>query len=288
MGALFIALSSLGYATNPIFGKVAYEAGATPITLGAIRFTFATAGLWLMLLARGPLPILPLRKRLQLVGMGALGFGMVALLYFTALQHIDASLATGLFYNYPAMVTLVAIVRGEGVSRPALAGLALAALGTWLLLGTDLAGFTWQGASLILAGAVLYSAYIIVSDRWSKGVPPLVLSAHVTAGAAALYLLAAVLGRQPLPGTGAYLAGAGLALCSTIFALTIFFAGIGRVGPGRAAIISTLEPAFTALLAVLLLGERLSFPQVAGIGLVVLGAAAAQMRDREAMTTQEM
>jgi drug/metabolite transporter (DMT)-like permease len=51
------------------------------------------------------------------------------------------------------------------------------------------------------------------------------------------------------------------------------------VGPTRASIISTLEPVFTALLAVLLLGERLTLLQTGGIALVVLGAVAAQVKE---------
>jgi drug/metabolite transporter (DMT)-like permease len=287
-GTLLVALSALGYAANPILGKLAYQAGANAITLGCIRFSFAAAGLWLMLAARGELRGVPLRRRLQLLALGVFGFAVVSLLYFTAIQgRIGASLATGLFYTYPAFVAIAGVVRGEGLSRAGLGGLLLTAAGTWLLLGTDLGAFSWGGALLILAASGVYTAYILVGERLSRGVSPTAVSAHLTTGAALLYLTLGLVTGQTLPRAGAFAAGAGLALFCTILALVTFFAGLPKVGPTRASIISTLEPVFTALLAVMLLGEHLRGLQLLGIGLVVLGAVAAQLKERAPSVAKE-
>lgn len=286
-GAALTALSALGYSTNPIFGKFAYQAGANAISLGAIRFTLAALALWSFVGLSGKARGLTLAKRGQLLALGGLGVGMVALLYFTALEHIGASLATALFYTYPIMVALVGAARGEALGRMGYAGLFLAAAGTWLMLGTGVGGFTWQGALLILSAAALYSAYTFVGDRWARGVAPTVVSAHVTAGASVVYLSMALATGQAVPQTQAFVAGAGLALCSTILALITFFAGLPLVGATRSAVISTLEPAFTALLAVLFLGEKVGALQSVGIGLVVVGAIAVQLRNGPTMATPE-
>jgi drug/metabolite transporter (DMT)-like permease len=278
-GAALVALSALGYSTNPIFGKVAYEAGANAVSLLAIRFTMASVGLWIMLGLRGEAGALSWAKRLQLLALGAFGQSMVSLLYFIALEHIGASLATGLFYTYPAFVAVVGLFRGEGLSRMGAAGLLLTVAGTWLLLSNDLGGFTWGGALLIICASLLYTLYIIVSNAWTRTTPPTVSATYVTTGAALVYLGLAAVSRPALPGAGAYLAGAGLALCSTILAMITFFAGLPRVGSTRAAIISTLEPVFTALLAVVALHEHLGLLQMLGIALVVAGAVAAQQKE---------
>lgn len=142
VGAALVALSALGYSTNPIFGKFAYQAGANAVTLLAIRYTLATIGVWVLWgWRRETRSVSPVRK-LQLIALGGLGMGMVSLLYFIALERIGASLATGLFYTYPAFVALVGVFRGEGLTRMGLAGLLLTGAGTWLLLGSDLGGFT--------------------------------------------------------------------------------------------------------------------------------------------------
>lgn len=285
-GALLVAVSALGFSTNPIFGKLGYMAGATPITLLATRFTLGALALWLYLLWRRQAGGLSLAQRGKLFALGGMGMAMVSLLYFTALPHIDASLATGIFYLHPAMIALVRLVQGERLGRFGLAGLLLTAAGTWLLLGVGSAGFTWVGLFMILGAAAVYAAYIIIGERWSQGLSPVVTSAHVTLGAAVVYLGLVLITGQSAPPPAAMAAGAGLALCSTVLALITLFAGLARVGPTRAAVISTLEPVFTAALAVIFLGERLLPLQVAGIMIVVVGAVTVQMKDRSAELAQ--
>jgi drug/metabolite transporter (DMT)-like permease len=59
---------------------------------------------------------------------------------------------------------------------------------------------------------------------------------------------------------------------STILALGAFLAGMQRVGPTTASLLSTLEPVFTVLLAMIFLGEFLTTTQVVGGGLVLSAA----------------
>jgi drug/metabolite transporter (DMT)-like permease len=63
-----------------------------------------------------------------------------------------------------------------------------------------------------------------------------------------------------------------MVLFNTILPVVAFLAGLVRVGPTAASLISTLEPVFTVLLAVAFLGERLGQLEIAG-GLMVLSAA---------------
>jgi drug/metabolite transporter (DMT)-like permease len=53
--------------------------------------------------------------------------------------------------------------------------------------------------------------------------------------------------------------------------VSLFFAGLQRVGPTTASIISTAEPVVTVLLAFLVFGELLGPVQLVG-GALVLGA----------------
>jgi drug/metabolite transporter (DMT)-like permease len=58
---------------------------------------------------------------------------------------------------------------------------------------------------------------------------------------------------------------------STVAAVSLFFAGLDRVGPTAASILSTIEPVVTVVLAFLVFGEVLGAVQLAG-GALVLGA----------------
>ena len=63
-----------------------------------------------------------------------------------------------------------------------------------------------------------------------------------------------------------------MAVVSTAVPIVAFFAGLARVGPSAAAILSSFEPVVTVALAYLVFSEVLSGVQIAGAALV-LGAA---------------
>ena len=62
-----------------------------------------------------------------------------------------------------------------------------------------------------------------------------------------------------------------IAVVSTVAAILCFFAGLARVGPSAASILSTLEPLVTVALAAAAFGESLGAVQQVG-GALVLGA----------------
>jgi drug/metabolite transporter (DMT)-like permease len=62
----------------------------------------------------------------------------------------------------------------------------------------------------------------------------------------------------------------GIAVISTVGAVALFFAGLHRAGPSTAAILSTLEPVVTVVLAFLVFGESLGTIPLAGGVLVLL------------------
>jgi drug/metabolite transporter (DMT)-like permease len=53
----------------------------------------------------------------------------------------------------------------------------------------------------------------------------------------------------------------------------LYFTAIHRVGASRAALYTYLEPFLGVLFAVVLLGDRVTFPQLAG-GAIIVGAVA--------------
>ena len=275
-GTLFCIASAAAFGAMAIFGKLAYEQGATAGTLLSTRFVLAAGVFWLVLvLSRrtGEVRALPRRDLVLGLLLGAVGYAAQAGAYFSALERIDASLLALLLYTFPAMVTVaaVAIGRERFEARRAIA-LILATGGGILVIGAGRGELDPLGAVLGLAAAATYSAYILTSDGVAGRVRPEVLATIVCTGAA--ISLTAGLGAlgllEPGPVT---LAGwgwlAALALVSTVAAIALFFAGLRRVGPTAAAILSTVEPLVTVLLAFAVFGERLGPLQIAGGALVV-------------------
>ena len=119
---------------------------------------------------------------------------------------------------------------------------------------------------------MIYTTYILVSQGIAGRIGPTLLSALVCTGAAVtLTAGSAPLGDLHLgevdPAGWGWLAG--IALVSTVAAVSLFFAGLKRVGPTTASILSTVEPVVTVVLAFLVFGELLGSLQLIGGALVV-------------------
>ncbi len=278
-GTLMCLGSAAAFGAMAIFGKLAYDEGATVGTLLAVRFTLAAAMFWALVLARGgSREIRALRRRDVVLGLalGGLGYAAQAGCFFAALARIDASLLSLILYTFPAMVAVAGALLGrERLDSRRLTALVLALGGIALVVaGAGAGALDPVGAGLAFAAAVVYTTYILVSEPVAGRVRPLTLCALVCTGAAVtLTAGSALLGQlEPAQVTAA---GWGWLACiaavSTVVAISLFFAGLPRVGSTSASILSTLEPVVTVGLAFLVFGERLAVIQVAG-GALVLGA----------------
>ena len=279
-GTLMCLASAVAFGGMAVFGKLAYEHGATVGTLLAVRFALAATLFWALLLWRGRAAAdvrrLTRRDVAHGLALGAFGYSAQAGAFFIALTRIDASLLSLLVYTYPAMVCVAAVVLGrERVDRRRLAALVLASGGVALIVAGGGPGrLDAVGTALGVASALVYTTYILVGERVAARVRPQLLSALVCTGAAVMLSAGAALLGELRPGE---LSAAGwiwlacLAVVSTVAAISLFFAALRRVGPSTAAILSTAEPLTTVVLAFLVFAETLAAVQLAG-GALVLGA----------------
>src|SRR5687768_10422918 len=108
-GIAICIASAASFGTMGIFGKLAYEGGASATTLLATRFGLAAALIWALALGTGAarrLRALPRRDIGTAVALGALAYGAQAGCYFVALERLDASLLSLLVYTFPAIVAV--------------------------------------------------------------------------------------------------------------------------------------------------------------------------------------
>lgn len=278
MGPALCLLSAAAFGVMAIFGKLAYDAGVETDALLLFRFGIAAAILAALAASRGVVRGIGRRAVTAGLLLGGIGYATQAGLYFLALERMDASLLSLLLYTYPALVTGAAIVLGrDTATRTRVVALAVASLGTALLLaGAGTGALDPLATAMGLGAAVAYTTYILTGDRVVGDVPPLALSALVTTGATVTFGAIALASGGPAtdfaPEAWIYLTA--IALISTVAAILLFFAGLQRVGPSTAAILSTLEPAVTVSLAALAFGEALTPLQLVG-GALVLAAVVA-------------
>ena len=135
------------------------------------------------------------------------------------------------------------------------------------------------GALLAFGSAAAYTAYVLASAALRERAQPLALSTLVATGAAAAFAVAhAVHGGAPVHTASAALAIVALALVPTAFAVSAFLSGLGRIGPSRASIASSLEPVVAVVCGVFVLGEQLVAAQFVGGALVVAAVLAIELR----------
>jgi drug/metabolite transporter (DMT)-like permease len=295
----FVVLSSIAYGAGPTLAKGGvYSAGVDWLTLVAWRFVIGAALSWVWVLAlpwnRSALRAMSGRTIATSLALGAFFVGNAAT-YYAALETVDASLAALLLYVYPVLVALVSTRVGAGLAgiRPWIA-LVLAVIGAALALGRIPAGHVPPLTGLILAVAspVIYSGYILMTARFAgerRGRLPTAAStsqpgaASAAAPVAALMLtgtavvivaLGLLAGRPLAPSdvpASAWPALLGIGIVCTALSVQAFYAGTARIGAAQAALVSTVEPISTVVIAAVLLGERLAPLQLAG-GALVIGA----------------
>lgn len=267
-GILLIAVSAASFGTLAIFGRYAYAAGMDTFTVLFLRFSIATVLMGALLAARRE--SLPKGRVLgQLIGMGALGYVGQSFMYLTAINYASAGLVALLLYLYPFFVMLLsALVLHEKITRVKVAALILALVGTALTV--DPAGGQLVGALMAIAAALIYSVYIIVGTHVMKHVTAVQSSTVIFASAGVVYgLLTAVNGAHLPAANSGWLAMIGIVLIATVIPVVTFLAGLDLVGPTNAAMLSTLEPVVTVLLAAWLFGEQLPAVALAGGGLIL-------------------
>lgn len=217
--------------------------------------------------------VVPNRRDLgRLLLIGGVGQGIIVYMALSSLAYINPATLGFLFFTFPAWVALVQAARGaERLDGLRLVALALALGGVVVIIGTpQAADLDWRGVSLALGAAFCYGMFIPLLRWLQAGNSITTTTTYTKIGAAAMHLV--VWGWQggvtaSLSGKAWLLIGA-LAFFSTVLPSLFFLKAINVIGPVRTAIVSTVEPFLTALLAVLILSQGLSLSTILGGALI--------------------
>jgi drug/metabolite transporter, DME family len=276
-GMAFVSLSGVLWGTIGITAQAIYHQAA----LGSLAVGFYRLALGLPLVALAcwllvGRKIFLVRRRhyLQMCCIGAM-LALYQVAYFSAISYVGVTIATLVtLCTAPVMVSLASVlVFREALTRHTLGALALAVLGTGLLVGTS--GSAGQPTQLLSGlGLALLSAggYAIVAllGRSLAGACHPIHSTAVSFSVGALILLPFLL----LEGQSAAYPGAVwgllfyLGLIPTALGYVLFFLGVNSIRASTAAILTMLEPLVATFLAWQLFAERLE--PLAMVGAVLL------------------
>lgn len=285
-GIVYTLLAATGFASVSILTTAAVATGLTLTTVLTWRYVLAAVVLTLWVGARG-YPRIPPREMLRFVALGGGGQALLVYLALASLAYIPAATLGFLFYTYPAWVAVAQAVRGaERIDARRALALLCAFGGIAVMVGAPSAtAVDWRGIALALGAAVVYGGYIPMMQVLQRAHPVAPTSAYAKIGSALAFLVASVADRsftaQLPPATWGLIAL--LTVASTVLPGVFFLMGLVRLGPVRTAIVSSVEPFLTALLAALVLDQPLTPATLGGgVGIVVAVALLRVRRERVA------
>jgi drug/metabolite transporter (DMT)-like permease len=282
LGLSLVLLASTAFGAMPVVGRLAFDRGAGTLTFLAGRYVLAAAALGLVLALSRELR--PRSRELPLRGvlLAGLATTVANIGYLGAVALDDVTRVAPIVFLFPVLVPLAAAALGRERLRPvALASVTVGVIGTVLVVGSGLAlpdDPAAAGLALLAAAANVTFFMLVASALRGAGLVP--LAAGMFALSAAIIAPLALLTGSGMPSAGgwAFVAIAGLACTAAPYAL--WLAGLGHVGESRAAALAVWEPAVAVLLAMAVLGERVSVLQAMGIGLVLGSLLAVGLRAR--------
>ena len=197
-----------------------------------------------------------------------LGFGEV---------HISSSLAAILVATVPLFVALLA-TRFDHSERPTVTrfvGMLIGLAGVVALVGIDIGGKGDEllGALAILVVAFLYAIGPMIVKRRLSDVDPLGPVA-ASLGIAALLVTPLALASLPdsTPSADTFASIAVLGLVCSALGFLVFFRLIAEIGPGRATVITYINPVVALALGVVVLDESVTTGVVVGLLLILAGS----------------
>lgn len=279
---LIVAACSIFFCSKGVFIKSAYQLGAEPIAVLGLRMAYALpffllAAVWS---SRGR-PRLTLSDWLAMTWLGFVGYYLSAVVNFTGLQFISVGLERIVLYTYPSLVLVgSALFLGKNVSRRMVIAMLIAYLGIVIAFQGEAVGGgdprrTLIGVSLVFVSAVTYAVFVVGSGKLIGEVGAMRFTSHVV-GISCVFVLAHFAFQRALSDpapicSGVHARAIILAIFGTVVPSFLLGIGLKRAGAQRFAIIGTVGPLATIVLAWMVLGEALNGMQVAGFVLTMGG-----------------
>ncbi len=279
-----LLLTVFFFGTNFVAVKLVVES-VPPILFAAARFTLA--GLLLLALSRIVEPNSRLAREdiLPVLGLGIVGVTLTQTVFTIGVSLTTAANTALVYSTAPVWGMLLGFVLGA--ERPRLVGIlgiALSLVGVGFIVygGLEFAGTSLVGDALILAAAVFWGSYTVLSLGLLQRYSALALAAYaMTLGGLIAFPIAAL---DPAPldlaAVDARTWGAAVysTLCSSAFGFAAWSWGVSKAGANRVLIYQYLVTLIGVTAGILLLGEDFGVGQLVGAAIIICGVYLAKRK----------
>ena len=250
-----------------------------PVGFTFLRFTLASATLFVLLRWREGGIGLPRRDLAAIMGFGALGFGVYQILWTTGLTTVPAGDSALIIAATPVLVALIAVVARTDVLTPMkLAGVLLSFAGVAVVIASGpglTIGGTIVGEVITLGAALCWSIYTAYATPYVRRYSPLratawgSLAGTIVLAPLAVFQLSGVDTAGLTPDVIAAILYSGFLAAGV--SNVIVMNGVKVLGPTRTSALQFLVPALAVVLAAAFLAEGIRPGQIVGGFVIVAG-----------------
>jgi drug/metabolite transporter (DMT)-like permease len=294
IGYAFAAAGAVLFSTKGIAIKLAYQEPIDATLLLTLRMLLALPIYWAIAVQavgdhrRRAVALPPAGLALKAALIGALGYWLASYLDFAGLEYLSAQFERLILYTYPLFVVIFgALFFGAGLRPKAMAAIALSYVGLAAIFLEKVeqpGSAVWVGASLVFGSAIAFALYQLFAKTVIAELGPRLFTCIAMTGAAfavfAQFLLTRPIGIVANVSPRLWEIALFLAIGATVLPSFFLNAALHRISAQANSTIATLSPVVTVVLAVAILGEHLTFPDVVGTALVLVGVGWFSLSER--------
>jgi len=215
----------------------------------------------------------------RLVILGLLGYYIASYFDLKGLELIDASLERMILFLYPTAVLILSFLFYKiPITRSQIIAISIGYFGIYLVFhgnaGQHASETVLKGSLMVLISTITYSLYLVGTGDLSKKLGSILYnSITMTVAAVAIIIHNSIFHGFNLLDfeTPVYLYALTISIFCTVIPSYLIVEGIRLVGANHSSILGFVGPVSTIILAIIILGERISTMQ--GIGSLFVFAA---------------
>ncbi|WP_114638340.1 DMT family transporter [Polynucleobacter necessarius] len=278
-GILMAGVGAMLFSGKAIVVKLAFAYGANAETLLALRMLMALPMFWSIYwweCRRKPMEPITWLDRGKLFFLGFLGYFLSSYIDFLGLQYISVGLERIVLYLTPTIVLLISyFALHKPIAKMQWYALIVGYLGVFVVFIQDASSagiHAWLGMILVFSSACSYAMYMIGSGEMVRRIGSVRLVVFASSASAVLSVLQssihnpnAILDQIPQI---YWLSLLNASLC-TVIPMLLIMISINRIGSPLVAQAGILGPVSTIFFGYCILGEPITWMQIAGMMLVI-------------------
>ncbi len=287
-GYLYVMIASVMFASIAIFGKMVINTGYGPIQMMIWQYTFIIITIFAVILIKNPKDFKIKKKEVLYMAVhGVISSAATNAFFYFSLQYIKAGMASMLIFTSPIFVVLFFIITGiRKINGTIIIALIFSIFGSAMALNIFTSSgdnVSYFGIFLGLMSGVCYAFFNVFADIKLKEMKPNIITFYsnifALITAIILGLIFEIKDFSITLNIVPYILV--LALFAGILPVNFIYKALLKIGSEKVSIIATMELPATLIFAYLILGEKMSFIQIAGVVLIIFATYVLQRGERQ-------